>query len=116
MFTESQNLATKRKRIMSDLEDMSNCDDCGQVFATIHDLQRHVKLWCPERTSLKRKREDDDDDDDSDDDVNGKKWIIPKCDEEKEIVDDDAVRDAYKQIYDQAKANHAEERQQKIDK
>jgi hypothetical protein len=45
MLTEAQKLATKRKRIMSNSEDMPNCDDCGQVFATLHDLQRHVKLW-----------------------------------------------------------------------
>jgi hypothetical protein len=38
---------------MSDSEeDMPiNCDDCGQVFATLHDLQRHViKIRCPEGT------------------------------------------------------------------
>ncbi|KAL4229753.1 hypothetical protein ACF0H5_010142 [Mactra antiquata] len=25
------------------------CDDCGQLFDTVHDVQRHVKRgWCPE--------------------------------------------------------------------
>jgi hypothetical protein len=66
---------------MSDLEDMPNCDDCGQVFATLHNLQRHVKLWCPERTSLKRKRDDDDDSDDGEE-VNNK-LIDYKGDEEE---------------------------------
>jgi hypothetical protein len=52
-LTETEKLTTKRKRIMSDSEeDMPlNCYDCGQVFATLHDLQRHViKLRCPELT------------------------------------------------------------------
>jgi hypothetical protein len=51
ILTEARKLATKRKRIMSDSEeDMPCCDDCGQVFATLHDLQKHVKLRCPEGT------------------------------------------------------------------
>ncbi|KAL4235377.1 hypothetical protein ACF0H5_007013 [Mactra antiquata] len=36
--------------------DMHSCDDCGVVFADTHDLQRHVKTWCPE--GKKRKAED----------------------------------------------------------
>lgn len=42
-------------------EDMSSCDDCGLLFENIHDLQRHVKRWCPEIFSLKKKRGDKDD-------------------------------------------------------
>jgi hypothetical protein len=36
------------------------CDDCGQLFDTNHDVQRHVKSgWCPEhRESRKRKHEE----------------------------------------------------------
>ncbi|XP_060588538.1 uncharacterized protein LOC132743954 [Ruditapes philippinarum] len=36
------------------------CDDCGQLFDTVHDVQRHVKSgWCPEhRESRKRKHEE----------------------------------------------------------
>jgi hypothetical protein len=52
-LTETEKLTTKRKRIMSDSEeDMPiNCDDCGQVFATLHDLRRHViQLQCHEGT------------------------------------------------------------------
>lgn len=31
-----------------DFEDMPSCDDRGLVFENMHDLQRHVKKWCPE--------------------------------------------------------------------
>ena len=27
---------------------MASCDDCGIMFENVHDLQRHVKCWCPE--------------------------------------------------------------------
>jgi hypothetical protein len=48
---------------------MPSCDDCGVLFETVHDLQRHVKRWCPkrDRESLKRHRENDDEDDTEDD-------------------------------------------------
>ncbi|KAK3084610.1 hypothetical protein FSP39_016240 [Pinctada imbricata] len=39
-------------------EKMHSCDDCGLVFENIHDLQRHVKSWCPE--NRKRKHDEDD--------------------------------------------------------
>jgi hypothetical protein len=95
---------------MSDSEeDRPNCDDCGHVFVTLH---WHVKLWCPERTSLKRKREEDDNSDDGEDN----KWIDYEGDEDEEIVDDDAARHAYKKLYDLAKAGHDDEPQQNIDK
>lgn len=38
-------------------EDMPSCDDCGIVFENMHDLQRHIKTWCPKNDSLKRKRD-----------------------------------------------------------
>ncbi|KAL4240629.1 hypothetical protein ACF0H5_001420 [Mactra antiquata] len=55
-------------------EEMKNkgqaCDDCGQLFDTIHDVQRHVKRgWCPESTepsTKKRKYEELSDSDDGD--------------------------------------------------
>jgi hypothetical protein len=86
------------------------------VFATVHDLQWHVKLWCPERTYLKRRREDDDDDDSDDGEEVNKRLINYEGDEEEEIEDDDAARHAYKKLYDLPKAVHNDERQQKIDK
>lgn len=33
---------------------MASCDDCGLVFDSTHDLQRHIKTWCPENENRKR--------------------------------------------------------------
>lgn len=33
---------------------MASCDDCGLVFDDVHDLQRHIKQWCPENDNRKR--------------------------------------------------------------
>ena len=62
----------------SEQQKMSSCDDCGIMFDNTHDLQRHVKNWCPE--NRKRKREDDDDDYDQ---PPTKKWV-PYPEEEEE--------------------------------
>ena len=35
---------------------MISCDDCGVVLESLHDLQRHIKSWCPEQNPLKRKQ------------------------------------------------------------
>ena len=51
--TESQTL---------DLESMSSCDDCGLIFENMHDLQRHIKTWCPENGSIKSRREEEEED------------------------------------------------------
>ncbi|CAC5364844.1 unnamed protein product [Mytilus coruscus] len=42
-----------------DLSKMNSCDDCGVLFETIHDLQRHIKTWCPENKESKRKLPED---------------------------------------------------------
>ncbi|CAG2185125.1 unnamed protein product [Mytilus edulis] len=39
---------------------MPSCDDCGVVLDSMHDLQRHIKHWCPENEYLKRKRDNED--------------------------------------------------------
>ena len=39
-----------------DKDDMTSCDDCGIVFNDVHDLQRHVKTWCPESHEPQVKR------------------------------------------------------------
>ena len=36
------------KFIPLEKETYAPCDDCGMVFENIHDLQRHVKKWCPD--------------------------------------------------------------------
>jgi hypothetical protein len=97
------------------MEDMPNCDDCGQVFATIHDLQRHVKLWCPERTSPKRKREDDDDDDSDDDKVVNTKWINYEGDDEEEIENDALAHHAYGRLLAMVKRINAGKWERKTD-
>jgi len=45
------------------LTKMPSCDDCGVVIENVHDLQNHVKKWCPathseesENVSVKRRR------------------------------------------------------------
>lgn len=43
---------------------MPSCDDCGVVLDSMHDLQRHIKRWCPENETLKRKRDDTNDNED----------------------------------------------------
>lgn len=37
------------------LPNMISCDDWGVVLESLHDLQRHIKTWCPEKNPLKRK-------------------------------------------------------------
>ncbi|CAC5401453.1 unnamed protein product [Mytilus coruscus] len=44
-------------------ESVPSYDDCGVVLDCMHDLQRHIKQWCPENESLKRKRNYEDLDD-----------------------------------------------------
>jgi hypothetical protein len=39
-----------------ELTSMISCDDCGILFENLHDLQRHIKTWCPEQNQLKRKQ------------------------------------------------------------
>ena len=33
-----------------------SCDDCGILFDDMHDLQRHIRTWCPESSPSKRPR------------------------------------------------------------
>ena len=64
--------------------DMPSCDDCGVVLDSMHDLQRHIKSWCPENETLKRKLNDTDN---NDDDSKKLKW--EKYESEIENGDDD---------------------------
>ena len=69
----------KEKEIIT-AENMNNlqektaaCDDCGLLFDSVHDVQRHVKSgWCPENSeppSKKRKVEVDEDSENDDENV-----------------------------------------------
>lgn len=66
--------------IQIESEEMPPCDDCGLVFENVHDLQRHVKKWCPENVSPKRKREDEE----MEEDQPPKKWIPFELEEKEE--------------------------------
>ena len=78
-----------------ELPEMSSCDDCGLMFQDTHDLQRHVKKWCPEGSSeiLKRKREDEDDDRPAN--IKHFKWktLSDDDDDDDESEDDDSDSD-----------------------
>ncbi|XP_069122470.1 uncharacterized protein [Argopecten irradians] len=54
-YTQQQQQQQQQQQILPDQENMSACDDCGIMFQDVHDLQRHVKKWCPENDSRKRK-------------------------------------------------------------
>ena len=71
------------------------CDDCGLLFDTVHDVQRHVKRgWCPETTQSKKKKiEEDTDEDDGpieDNEAYKHLWKVAK----KE------VKDRFDRLYD----------------
>ena len=70
------------------------CDDCGLLFDTVYDVQRHVKRgWCPETTqSKKRKIEEETDEENGpmeDNDAYNHMWKLAK----KE------VKDRYDKLY-----------------
>ena len=33
---------------------MYSCDDCGTMLETVHDLQKHVKQWCPAHQDMRQ--------------------------------------------------------------
>jgi hypothetical protein len=71
-------------------EFMPSCDDCGVVLDSMHDLQRHIKTWCPESESLKRKREDEDISEDNTSERSRAEWIeYDNSDDSSEFEDDD---------------------------
>ncbi|VDH97938.1 Hypothetical predicted protein [Mytilus galloprovincialis] len=56
-------------------ENMPSCDDCGVVLDSMHDLQRHIKHWCPENEYLKRKRDNEDLGNESPSKKSASEWI-----------------------------------------
>ena len=56
-------------------ENMPSCDDCGVVLDSMHDLQRHIKHWCPENESFKRKRDSKDLDNENPSKKSASEWI-----------------------------------------
>lgn len=80
--------------------DMSSCDDCGLLFENTHDLQRHVKRWCPENVSLKRKRVDEDDEDQP----HSKRFLVDL--EEKEDEKENQVHQVFNYLMKRAKEHN----------
>lgn len=52
---EIQHLNTNSNWSISNITIMYSCDDRSTVLVNIHDLQSHVKRWCPEQQPRKRK-------------------------------------------------------------
>lgn len=92
-------------------EDMPSCDDCGIVFENMHDLQRHIKTWCPENLSLKRKR----DDKEIQEDQPPQKWI-PFEPEEKEEDKENQEDDVFNHLMKMAKEDNEKLWDRKYDK
>ena len=67
------------------------CDDCGQLFDTVHDVQRHIKNGrCPENGKpTKRMRED------SEDEEPAPKW--------RKLAEDENGSDGYEMLWKRAK-------------
>lgn len=90
---------------------MPSCDDCGIVFENMHDLQRHIKTWCPENLSLKRKR----DDKEIQEDQPPQKWI-PFEPEEKEEDKENQEDDVFNHLMKMAKEDNEKLWDRKYDK
>ncbi|OOZ15362.1 hypothetical protein BOW28_11740 [Solemya velum gill symbiont] len=84
------------------------CADCGEVVATVPDLQRHLKEWCPEDyrkpswTSLYNSSSDEDDDEPS-----------SKRKRSCELPSEDHY---FKHVATKAKENNHDEWEEKIEK
>ena len=97
------------KQTCQEPSEMPSCDDCGIMFDNMHDLQRHVKTWCPE----KRKREDNDDEDE--DQPPTKKWI-PYNEEKEEKSTENREQEAFQSMMHSAKEDNEEELNKKVEK
>jgi hypothetical protein len=89
-----------------DQEDMPSCDDCGLVFESMHDLQRHIKRWCPENNKRK--------DNDVEMEEDRSNWIPfePEKSEDEENREDEV----FIALMDKAKENNETEWDQKYEK
>lgn len=84
------------------------CDDCGLLFDSIHDVQRHVKKWCQENGHNNKRKNENESEPDS------KRMRLQNSDEEYD--DDEGFEnlwemaksrgeDKYTQLYDKYLAN-----------
>ena len=51
---QSEHIENSSDYYIPESETMVSCDECGLMFENIHDLQRHVKNWCPETVPAKK--------------------------------------------------------------
>lgn len=92
---------------------MPSCDDCGVVFENHHDLQSHVKNWCPQQMSLKRLAPE------VEEDVFRKRY---RYDDENDDMDSgsnydsDLENDAFGQMVKLVRARKEDEWSRKVDK
>lgn len=92
-------------------DEMPSCDDCGVMFENMHDLQRHVKMWCPEHHTLKRKNEFEEND------VPVKKRWISYSDIDDEDGNDESEEEKYfVKITEKARENNEKGWQRKREK
>lgn len=86
---------------------MHSCDDFDLSFENMHDLQRHVKRWCPENFLWKRKRDDENDEDQTP----SKKILITS--EEKEEEREDQEHELFNYLIKRAKEVNEKQWKQK---
>lgn len=76
----------------------------------MHDLQRHVKKWCPENVSFKRKR----DDEEMEEDQPPKRWIPFELEEKEEK--ENREHDVFNHLIKMAKVDNEKLWDEKYDK
>lgn len=91
---------------------MPSCDDCGLVFENMHDLQRHVKRWCPENPALKRHNNDIE----MEENQETANWIPFVQEETEEDDEDDREHEVFNVLMDKARESNEIEWNQKYDK
>ena len=92
-----------------------SCIDCGTLFSTPFDVQRHIKSGCPMDENApepKRKRYDEDIDDDNDNQSIDAKYDEDEDMEEDEDNDDSAFDPLIDDVYEQLNKDH----QKRVDK
>ncbi len=86
----------------------ASCDDCGVVFETIHDLQKHVKNWCQEQLYLKRKLPEED--------YVPTKRVKYESEEESDVENGDEEDEVFMTLAEAAMENNEEEWTKKVEK
>lgn len=80
---------------------MPACDDSGVMFENLHDLQNHLKRWCPEQQSLKRGIFQED--------IISDKKTKYDLDDESSVMDTDRENEVYADFAELTKRRNFEE-------